>query len=129
MKKITSLLICTSLIVGFIIISISCKKDEIKTVPKLSVNVTNVQTTIAIGHGKIIDNGGEGIIVSGFCWSTIQKPTTADNKTTSAYGSFQSSFECSITSLAPNTTYYLRGYSTNNVGTGYSDEISFITAK
>ena len=129
MKKTTLLLICASLIVGFAIILISCKKGDIKTVPQLSVNVTNVQTTTAIGSGRIIDNGGEKIIVSGFCWSTIQKPTTADNKTTSAYGAFQSSFDCSITGLAPNTTYYLRGYSTNSIGTGYSDEISFTTAK
>lgn len=129
MKKITLLLICTSLIIGIVFISISCKKDEIKTVPKLSVNVTNVQTTTARGIGQIIDNGGEKIIVSGFCWSTIQKPTTADNKTPSAYGSFQGSYDCSITGLAPNTTYYLRGYSTNIIGTGYSDEISFTTAK
>lgn len=129
MKKLTLLLICTFLIIGFVIISISCKKDEIKTVPRLSVNVTNVQITTARGNGQIIDNGGEEIIVSGFCWSTIQKPTTADSKTTSAYGAFQSSFDSSITGLSPNTTYYLRGYSTNRIGTGYSDEISFTTVK
>jgi hypothetical protein len=128
MKRTTLLLICTSLIVGFAIILISCKKDDIKTVPQLSVTVTNVQTTTAIGSGKIIDNGGEGIIFSGFCWSTIQKPTTADNKTTSGYGSVESSFDSSITGLSPNTTYYLRGYSINSIGTGYSDEISFTTA-
>jgi hypothetical protein len=129
MKKTIHFLICTSLLIGFVIISISCKKNEIKMVPKLTASVTNVQTTTAIGSGKIIDKGGEEIIVSGFCWSTNQKPTTADNKSTSAYGSFQSSFDCSITGLAPNTIYYLRGYSTNSVGTGYSDEISFTTAK
>jgi hypothetical protein len=129
MKKTIHFLICTSLLIGFVIILISCKKDEIKMVPKLSVSVTNVQTTTAIGSGKIIDNGGETIFVSGFCWSTIQQPTTANNKTTSGYGSFQSSFDSSITGLAPNTTYYLRGYSINSIGTGYSDEISFTTAK
>jgi uncharacterized protein (TIGR02145 family) len=59
------------------------------------------------------------------CWNTSGTPTTADNKTSDGSGS--DSFASSLTGLAPNTTYYVRAYATNSVGTAYGNQVSFKT--
>ena len=36
-------------------------------------------------------------------------------------------FTSNLTSLEPGTTYYVRAYATNSVGTAYGNELSFTT--
>ncbi|MDP5002241.1 MAG: hypothetical protein NWQ15_10115 [Flavobacterium sp.] len=43
-------------------------------------------------------------------------------------GTGTGSFTSSISGLTPNTTYYVRAYATNSVGTSYGNEINFTTA-
>ena len=38
-------------------------------------------------------------------------------------------FHVTLSDLTPNTTYYVRSYATNNVGTAYGNEISFKTSE
>jgi len=104
-----------------------CTKEAAKVIPNLSVYVTSITTTTATGGGQISNDGGAEVTVRGVCWSTSQNPTTADNKTSTGTG--EGSFNSLITGLTPSTTYYLRAYATNSIGTAYSNEISFITAK
>jgi hypothetical protein len=42
-------------------------------------------------------------------------------------GSGTGSFSCSVADLSANTTYYLRAFATNSVGTSYGDQVSFTT--
>jgi uncharacterized protein (TIGR02145 family) len=65
------------------------------------------------------------VTVRGVCWSTDENPTIASVKTND--GSGTGSFSSTLSGLATNTKYYLRAYATNNTGTGYGNEISFIT--
>ncbi len=59
----------------------------------------------------------------GVCWSTSESPTTADSKTTDGTGTGE--FTSSITGLTAGTTYYVRAYATNAVGTSYGSQVSF----
>lgn len=70
--------------------------------------------------------GGVAVTVSGVCWSINQNSTIAGSKTTDGTGA--GSFTSNITGLIANTTYYVRAYATNSVGTAYGNEISFTTA-
>jgi hypothetical protein len=74
---------------------------------------------------NISSDGCEEIVVAGICWSTSHNPIPADNKTSDGTGT--GSFTSNITGLTPGTTYYLRAYATNSIGTAYGDEISFKT--
>lgn len=70
----------------------------------------------------------QGVIsAKGVVWSTLQNPTT-DLLTKTNDGSGSGGFTSSITSLSPGTTYYLRAYATNANGTGYGNQVSFITS-
>lgn len=59
-------------------------------------------------------------------WSTTQNPTI-DLTTKTNDGSGTGSFTSTITELTANTTYYVRAYATNSVGTAYGNEVSFPT--
>ena len=91
----------------------------------------NTKTVIYItsysakGRGFIIDDGGEEITARGICWSTHPNPTLDDNHTEESTGT--GAFASLLTGLDQNTTYYVRAYATNSMGTTYGNEVSFTT--
>jgi len=97
------------------------------TEPELSTSqVINVTQTSGLAGGVISSNGGGAIIVSGVCWSSTELPTVdLGNFTTD--GSTSGSFTSSITGLTAATTYFVRAYATNSIGTGYGEEVILIT--
>ena len=95
-------------------------------VPVLTTNVAkSVTSTTAASGGNVSSDGGATITDRGICWGTTHNPTIANSKTTDGNGT--GSFTSNLTGLTPNTTYYMRAYATNSVGTGYGNEISFLT--
>jgi uncharacterized protein (TIGR02145 family) len=95
-------------------------------VPTLSTSIVSpITTDFASGGGSVISDGGAIVTSRGVCWNTSQNPTTDNNKTID--GSGLGVFASSLTGLTANTTYYLRAYAVNSVGTGYGNMISFTT--
>lgn len=89
--------------------------------------VTGITASGATGNGNITVLGGPHPTQYGICWSTSPNPTTANSKTEEGAASATGPFTSDITDLAPNTTYYVRAYAVNTVGTAYGDELSFTT--
>ena len=88
-------------------------------------DVTQISSNTATGNGEVVSDGGMTVTERGICWSTSQNPTIAGDH--AASGSGLGTFSAAITGLAPNTTYYVRAYATNGVGTAYGNEVSFTT--
>lgn len=98
----------------------------LKALPEMSTTpISSILQTSAISGGTISDDGGASVTSRGVCWSTSSTPTIDDFKTNDGIdvGTFSSALE----DLTRNTTYYVRAYATNSVGTGYGTEISFKT--
>jgi uncharacterized protein (TIGR02145 family) len=89
--------------------------------PSLTTTISSMTNTTAISGGNITDDGGSAILSRGTCWSTITNPTVADNKTIDGTG--KGIFASSLTGLIANTTYYVRAYAINSVGTSYGNEL------
>lgn len=70
---------------------------------------------------EISSDGGGQVLEKGIVFSTHISPTLLDN--TILKGPDAGSFTGSISSLLPNTTYYIRAFATNNLGTRYSNEL------
>lgn len=87
--------------------------------------VTDITDTTAFCGGNVIADGGANVIARGVCWSMNQNPTIADEHTTD--GSGIGGFTSNITGLSGNTTYYVRAYATNSVGTAYGPQQVFTT--
>jgi uncharacterized protein (TIGR02145 family) len=90
-----------------------------------TIPVYNITATTASGGGEIKSNGCSSISARGVCWSTSPNPMIYDNKTND--GSETGSFTSTLINLEPNTTYYVRAYAINSIGTAYGQEISFTT--
>ena len=87
--------------------------------------VTNITHNSAQGGGNVTSNGGASVTERGICWSTRPSPTINGNHASNGAGT--GSYVVNMTSLAPNTIYYVRAYATNSVGTAYGDELEFRT--
>ena len=90
-----------------------------------TTTASNVTETSATCGGNVSSDGGANVIVRGVCYGTSQNPTVSDSHTTD--GSGTGNFTSSLTGLAAGTTYYVRAYATNSVGTAYGNEVSFTT--
>ena len=75
-------------------------------------------TVTAIGYSEVT---GRGV-----CWGTAPNPTVSGSHTSN--GSGTGDFAVQLGGLLPNTTYYVRAYATNSIGTAYGNEVSFTTA-
>ncbi len=103
-------------------VSFTTKKD----LPTVTTgSVTNITTTTATASGEVTDEGSSSVTERGICWSTSQNPTTSDSHSSS--GSGTGTFSVNLSSLSPNTTYYVRAYAKNSTGTAYGDNVSFTT--
>ena len=89
--------------------------------------VNNITAISATAPGTITDLGGSTITQHGHCWSTSASPTISDSKTTLGSITNTVNFNSNLTSLEPNTTYYIRAFATNGSATSYSNQISFTT--
>jgi len=87
--------------------------------------VTAITTTTATGGGNIVSDGGSTITARGICWSTLPNPTIAGNHTTEP--GTTGSFTSYMTGLTPSTTYHVRAYAINGIGTTYGNDVSFST--
>ena len=90
-----------------------------------TTQVTNITQTSATGGGNVTADGGASVTARGVCWSTSHNPTVSGSYTTNGTGT--GIFTSSITGLTANTTYFVRAYATNSVGTAYGSEVSFTT--
>ncbi len=80
--------------------------------------ISSITQTTANSGGTVSNDGGAPITTRGVCWSnTTSSPTISNSK--SINGSGTGSFTSSIIDLSPNTTYFVRAYATNSVGTAY----------
>ncbi len=118
----TALLI--TLLTGELMFLAGCKEDPV--VPTLSTSeVTEITVSTATAGGDITSDGGAEVTARGVCWGTASQPVITDPHTSDNNGG--GSFTSDLTGLTPNTSYFLRAYATNEVGTAYGNEVTFKT--
>jgi hypothetical protein len=85
-------------------------------------------TTVATG-GTITSTGLTAVTQKGVCWATAPRPVVGG--TCTQQGPVTTpvpppvTFTSIIQGLTPGSTYYVRAYATNSLGTGYGNEFSF----
>ncbi|MCR4847670.1 MAG: hypothetical protein K5920_02315 [Bacteroidales bacterium] len=97
-----------------------------QTLPTVTTQpVSSITTHSAVCGGTVLSDGNSPVTSRGVCWSTLQNPTIYSNHTTD--GSGTGVFSSNLSDLLQNTTYYVRAYATNEVGTAYGSQVSFTT--
>ena len=101
-----------------------------QTLPTVTTsNVTNITQSTATGGGCVTSDGGGTMIECGICWSMSPNPTCNGNNCSWCAASILGlgEFNNTMSFLSANTTYYVRAYAINSVGTAYGDEVEFTT--
>ena len=96
------------------------------TIPTVTTDTaSSITDTSAVCGGNVISDGGAPVTARGVCWSTTPNPNISNNHTVDSTGTGH--FTSNITGLINGTTYYVRAYATNSVGTAYGNEDTIIT--
>ncbi len=104
----------------------------VEVAPTVTTTAISGQTSSDANAGGNVTSDGGGtasaaVTARGVCWSTTSGAEVASGSHTSD-GTGTGSFTSTITGLLPNTTYYVKAYATNSVGTAYGSEVSFTTS-
>lgn len=91
-----------------------------------TTTATSITATTTTSGGNVTSDGGTTVTARGVCWSTSTNPLATGSHTTDGTGI--GTFTSSITNLTANTTYYVRAYATNSMGTAYGNEIFLTTS-
>jgi hypothetical protein len=100
------------------------------TVPVVATYaVTNIQSNVATFNGEVLSDGYDpnGLSNGGFCVSTSPNPTIDNAGIVYSFNTTLPTILAQSVSLLPNTTYYVRAFTSNILGVGYGNEISFTT--
>jgi uncharacterized protein (TIGR02145 family) len=110
-------------------VSVRCKMDDnlsMAVIPTVTTAiVTDILQNTAVTGGSVSNDGGSTVVAKGVCWSTGPNPGTGNYSTLDGFA--PGDFNSLVTGLIPNTTYYVRAYATNGVGTGYGKVLTFTT--
>jgi len=87
--------------------------------------ITSITKVSAVSGGSVTSDGGGAVSARGIVWGMDANPTLADNVI--AGGTGLGDFVSNITGLTKYTTYHVRAYATNSVGTAYGADVVFTT--
>ena len=112
-------------LVALTIAMVSCK-PEIEEPTVVTKSVKEITESTAKVEGQVAADGGAEVTERGVCWNTDGMPTVLDYRVKDAEVGL-GTFASNIIDLEANTTYYVRAYAINEVGTSYGEEKSFTT--
>jgi uncharacterized protein (TIGR02145 family) len=113
---------------ALLIFTCRCKKEETFYVPEVTTaEVSYITPASAVCGGDVISEGSFPVTEKGVCWSRDHLPTVSVSGSKTLDGTGEGPFTSTIIGLKASTTYYVRAYATNNEGTAYGSEQSFIT--
>ena len=104
-------------------------QNEQVTLPTVVTNaVTQITETSAVAGGNVMSDGNARVTERGVVYSKNPNPVITNlSNTIRPCGSGIGEFTYTMSGLQPNTTYYVRAYAKNDVGTAYGEEVSFMT--
>lgn len=101
-------------------------KNDNTLLPQATTDsILSVGSTTAVIQGTATSNNEYPLIERGVCYAIHQTPTLSDSLCKA--GAEQGNFICELTELELNTTYYVRAYATNSIGTVYGAQMEFAT--
>ena len=100
---------------------------ELPTVLTQAIIETDVEyTNVHLVYAQLVSDGDSTLTEYGFVISTSENPTVSDTKIV-CQSYVGSGWRAPITDLQTGTTYYVRAYAINSIGTSYGGQINFTT--
>jgi len=89
-------------------------------------STTNINSVSATVGGNVSFDGGSTVTSKGICYSRNSNPSLADSVVLNPSGG-AGSFSLPLTNLAATSTYHIRAFAINSIGTAYGGDSSFTT--
>jgi len=105
-------------------LSVRCIKGKLPTIN--TADIDDITDNTASSGGNVGNEGSSPVTARGVCWSVSPNPTIYNNLTDDGEGS--GDFTSNITGLSPLSTYYVRVYANNSMGTAYGEQMEFTTS-
>lgn len=90
-----------------------------------TVAASGVTSSTGVISGSVTADGGASVQERGLYWSTT--PNSGTSGTKAVLGTGTGTFETTLSSLQPNTSYYYKAYAVNSAGTSFGTELTFKT--
>jgi uncharacterized protein (TIGR02145 family) len=96
--------------------------------PTVTTTATSAPTqTTATSGGNVTSDGGSAVTARGVCWTSgTADPVVTDSHTSDGTGT--GTFTSNLTQLTANTSYKVRAYATNAIGTAYGAVVPLTTS-
>ncbi|MFT3831117.1 MAG: Ig-like domain-containing protein [Opitutaceae bacterium] len=95
--------------------------------PTVATGAAAAERTSAVVSGSVTSENGSAVTVRGFVYNIAGDPKL-ESATTVTAGSGTGFFSATLSELTEGTTYQIRAFATNAVGTAYGTEISLATS-
>ncbi len=105
----------------------SCLDTPIRLPNVNTSNPTEITINSATVDADVVVEGSSSVHTRGICWNTSPDPGLSNNTTKDISGGL-GKYTNYLSSLSPNTTYYVKAYATSTSGTAFGNEISFTTS-
>jgi len=108
-----------------------CSKEENENyhTPEISTSVVSeISFTTAICGGDLTSDGGKIITAKGLVWHILANATIDVNTGITIEVNELGLFVSNLIDLIPDVKYFVRAYATNEMGTAYGEEKTFITS-
>ena len=99
--------------------------DSLEAPTVTTQSLASITMNTASGGGQIVSDGGSPVVQRGVAYGTVPLPDL--NQPYTMNGTGIGSFSSALLNLTPNTTYNVRAYATNAIGTSYGNLVSFTT--
>ena len=99
---------------------------SLPTVVTGAVSLSETNISLATGGGTVTNEGGAEVIARGICWSSATGAPAIGNSLFTTDYSRGGTFSSSLTGLTKGSTYYVRAYATNVLGTVYGSYVMFV---
>jgi uncharacterized protein (TIGR02145 family) len=106
-------------------LSVRCLKNP-EVLPTVSTSsISGITANTAVGGGNVTNDGGGEVSARGVVWNATQNPTVLNHAGITTNGTGVGPFTSNLTGLASGTTYYVKAYATNSMGTAYGSQVEF----
>ncbi len=127
LKRTINLIVMGALLMTAVVFAVGCTptEDNDSDVKVTTYTPQDITSTTAVCGGDVIVSQGLSLTELGVCWGTNSEPTVEDSHLSTS--NWSEPYVCSITGLAPATTYHVRAYALRGLEYYYGEEKSFIT--
>ena len=114
------------IIFGILAAFLSCEKNEIVRTMDTRTNTVEINSSVVVAVGTVLDIGKAKIVEHGHCWSINPEPTVDDFKSELGPINERDTFSTQLSKITPGLEHFIRSYIYDGTNYVYGNTLSFM---